>query len=329
MSEAIGVVINDNYDYDIVRLLEACIGTNIYCFFITSNTFIEHVGANIIAMSYDNYKTYACYISKLFLEENIDEKIKKEIIATTNIACVIMYFGKNLQLNISNCYDTTSNLATSILILNMSSGNMSALAQHFCTCELKKEYNVSVLSSNKYLQIFGYNFLNYNMLINSNISSSDIRSELRKIVNNICYNNDIIIYDYPYSIGAPDILVDECVDILFRDLIAAVPPDYVIFVLPLNRSNDEYISQVKLYMQKIYNIDLDSIVIGNEIFDEVCYVNSKFKIIKTIPSTKNGKNNMARTFNSKYFNLEENSTWKEVLNDIESKLGEQIHYMLI
>lgn len=275
----------------------------IYCVFLTDKSFVDReFRGNTIAFSQDNFSIYQEVIDIVYVCETIsktDSRIIELIKLATKQEKKIV-FASSSQKAFTNTLEPyfknnilitrkTNISAVSILILNMCN-NTGALPLELKLYDaLKEEYKLSIISSNQAAVLFEFTSCDYSSLIHANINSVFMRDYLNQCVKDIVNfdNAELVIYDFPYSIASPDIITSEAEDILFRNLINAVSPDYIIYLLPVNRTDSDYIDKISECFLRQYMLRINNFVIYDQVFDEVQYSDSH--IISTFKCSESTK----------------------------------------
>ncbi|MBS5843168.1 MAG: hypothetical protein KIC77_06760 [Clostridiales bacterium] len=348
MGNNICIIFGEQYSYE---LLDTLISNNsfdkIYCIFLTEKSFVDrNFYGNIIALSQDNFNIYQESIDIVYVCETIsktDNRIIELIKLATKQGKKIIFAGssQNTFTNTLEQYfksnilltQRTNISAVSILILNMCN-NTGALPLELKLYDaLKEEYKLSVISSNQAAALFGFTTYNYNPLLYANINSVFMRDYLNQFVKDIVnFNNaELLIYDFPYSIASPDIITSEAEDILFENLINAVSPDYIIYLLPVNRTDTDYIDKISEYFMHQYMLQINNFVIYDRVFDEVQYSNSH--MISTFKCSENTKLKISKKILGSYkiptFCLWDKLVQHSIIDYMEDYLGNGLQYQVL
>ena len=295
MEKKLGIIIDGDYNAFIVNRFEKIHSEQvIYCIFLTTKKFYEKSCRNVVAISYNNFSSVANDISTIYFSNEVDPKEKELIKQSYDKKFYDLRPSFNLIIDKLSCEDSTDKSmhtmhALTILLIGLAPESENFPIQHKIYDELKDDYRIEFLSSDKFAQVLDIETIDFGLLKKSNYPSLILRQKMRSIASTHGIDKDIFLYDFPYSVGASEILCEESIDILFRDLISAIVPDFVIYSLPLNKAKKSGVDAINSYMKTIYNLDIDAFMICDEIFDEITYTNSEFKTVQTIPTSRNSR----------------------------------------
>ena len=221
--------------------------------------------------------------------------------------------------------------AVSILIVNMYKNINTLPLEIKLFNTLKKDYKLSIVSSDPASPVFSFIPNDYSLLLKKNIKSIYMRNYISKYFYDSTINNDILVYDFPYSIASPDMIISEEEDILFRNLISAVPPDYVIYLLPINRLTYNFLEGVTEFFRNNYMLQINNFIVYDRIFDELQYSSSKsITSFKCCENTKIlAKKRINREYKTPIFYSWDELAAQLIVKQIEKNLGSGIQYQVL